>query len=300
MMNREWEDFFGVEEVYDMADTAVDIYTGVKKDAVAALASCINTNGYVDMGWMMNASGLALDQLTEALEGAVYQDPEIYDIYHADDQGWILRAQYLSGNIKTKIEIAKEPNRKYNKRFEANVAALKAAMPEKVDFEVIGYLAFDNSRMNTEPDIEELAFPTPRSWEFVRRLLKTTGKSPAEAHGLISGCVGVSNALEFENWCHVYCKLSKVADILAGKCTVRVKESDVIYALISSLLIRISGHKDTISVRELENVCAYASQFPADFSAMFFRGILAIEGMNMQLTKVSSFAAWMKKNRRFL
>lgn len=139
MMNREWEDFFGVEEVYDMADTAVDIYTGVKKDAVAALASCINTNGYVDMGWMMNASGLALDQLTEALEGAVYQDPEIYDIYHADDQGWILRAQYLSGNIKTKLEIAKELNRKYNKRFEANVAALKAAMPEKVDFEVIGF-----------------------------------------------------------------------------------------------------------------------------------------------------------------
>lgn len=174
------------------------------------------------------------------------------------------------------------------------------ALQHDVDERVIGYLAFDNSRMNTEPDIEELAFPTPRSWEFVSRLLKTTGKSPAEAHGLISGCVGVSNALEFENWCHVYRKLPKVADILAGKCTVRVKESDVIYALISSLLIRISGHKDTISVRELENVCAYASQFPADFSAMFFRGVLAIEGMNMQLTKVSSFAAWMKKNRRFL
>lgn len=174
------------------------------------------------------------------------------------------------------------------------------ALQHDIDERVIGYLAFDNSRLNTEPDIEELAFPTPRSWEFVSRLLKTTGKSPEEAHGLISGCVGVSNALEFENWCQVYRKLPKVADILAGKCTVRVKESDVIYALISSLLTSIASHKDTISIRELENVCAYASQFPADFSAMFFRGLLAIEGMNMQLTKVSSFAAWMKKNRRFL
>jgi hypothetical protein len=55
MMNREWEDFFGIEEVYDMADTAIDTYAGAKKDAVAALASCINTNGCVDLGWMMDA-----------------------------------------------------------------------------------------------------------------------------------------------------------------------------------------------------------------------------------------------------
>ncbi len=174
------------------------------------------------------------------------------------------------------------------------------ALQHEIDERVIGYLAFDNSRLNAEPDIEELAFPTPRSWEFVSRLLKTTGKSPAEAHSLISGCVGVSSALEFENWCQVYRELPKVTDILAGKCAVKVKKADVIYALISSLLTRIRSHKDTISVRELENVCSYALQFPADFSAMFFRGMLAIEGMNMQLTKVSSFATWMKKNRRFL
>ena len=98
----------------------------------------------------------------------------------------------------------------------------------------------------------------------------------------------------------MYRKLPRVADILAGKCTVRVKEYDVIYAIISSLLSCIVSHKDTISTRELENVCAYASQLPADFSAMFYRGILSIEGMNMQLTKAPSFTAWMRKNRRFL
>lgn len=174
------------------------------------------------------------------------------------------------------------------------------ALQNEIDARVIGYLAFDHSRLNTEPEIEELAFPTPRSWEFVSRILKTTEKSPEEIHGLISGCVGVSNALEFESWCQVYCKLPKVSEIMEGNCTVRVKEPDVIYALISSLLTCISGRKETIDTRKLENVCVYVSQFPADFSAMFFRGILAIEGMNLQLTKVPSFAAWMKKNRRFL
>ena len=174
------------------------------------------------------------------------------------------------------------------------------ALQHDIDERVIGYLAFDNSRLSTEPGVEDLAFPTPRSWEFVSNLLRTTGKSPEEAHGLISGCVGVSNALEFENWCQVYRKLPKTGDILAGKCTAAARETDVIYALISSLLKCVSDRKETISNIELENVCAYVSQFPADFSALFFRGLLTIDDMNMKLTRVSSFAVWIKNNRRFL
>lgn len=139
MMNQDWEDFFGIEEVYDMEEALADTYTGAKKDAVSALASCINAKGCVDMDWMMDVSGLELDELIETLEGAVYQDPKVYDRDHAKEQGWMLRAQYLSGNIKMKLETAKEMNKKYNGRFEANVNALKAAMPAKIDFEVIGF-----------------------------------------------------------------------------------------------------------------------------------------------------------------
>lgn len=174
------------------------------------------------------------------------------------------------------------------------------ALQHDMDERVSGYLAFDNSRLNTEPGVEDLAFPTPRSWEFVSRLLKTTGRPPEQIHELISGCVGVSNALEFEHWCRVYRRLPKVLDILAGNCAVRVKAADEIYALISSLLACISERKDSIGGQELEYACSYAAQFPADFSALFFRGLLAMEGMNLKLTRSPSFAAWMKKNRRFL
>lgn len=174
------------------------------------------------------------------------------------------------------------------------------ALQHRLDERVIGYLAFDNSRLNVEPELEELAFPTPRSWEFVSRLLKTTNKTPEEVHGLIAGCIGVSSALEFESWCRIYRKLPKAADILAGTCTVPIQETDVIYALISSLLACVSSRRESIRDRELENVCRYASQFPADFSALFFRGMLAMEGMNLRLAKIPSFAVWMKKNRRFL
>lgn len=174
------------------------------------------------------------------------------------------------------------------------------AMQCEIDARVVGYLSFDNSKLSSEAGMEELAFPTPRSWEFVSRLLKTTGKEPGELHELISGCVGISTAIEFETWCKVYQSLPSMADILSGRYITPVKGADVMYALISSLLACVSQRKETLTGRELENVCNYVSHFPADFSALFFRGMLKIEGMNLKLAKVSSFAVWMKKNKRFL
>lgn len=93
MLNREWEEFFNIEEVYDTSDVGIDSFTDTKKDAAAALASCINTNGCVDFNWMQEASGLSLAELIEELEGAVYQDPEVYDLSHGEDQGWMLRKE---------------------------------------------------------------------------------------------------------------------------------------------------------------------------------------------------------------
>lgn len=141
MLNKEWEDFFGIEELSGMEEDSTSLFefSGVKKDAASALASCINELGCVNLVWMQDAAGLSLAELTEALEGAIFQDPEAYDLEQEEDQNWVLRPQYLSGNIKTKLEAAKDLNKKYHGRFDANVAALKAAMPEKVDFDAIGF-----------------------------------------------------------------------------------------------------------------------------------------------------------------
>lgn len=174
------------------------------------------------------------------------------------------------------------------------------AVEQGLDSRVIGYLAFDNSKLNMEAGVEELAFPTPRSWEFVSRLLQTADKTPEQLHALLAGCIGVSTAGEFEAWCRVYDQLPATADILTGKHTAPVKGADVTYAVISSLLACVKQHKDSITDRELENVCNYASRFPADFAALFFRGLLAMEGMNLKLVHVPSFANWMKRNKHIL
>lgn len=174
------------------------------------------------------------------------------------------------------------------------------AVEQGLDSRVIGYLAFDNSRLNMEAGTEELAFPTPRSWEFVSRLLQTTGKAPEQLHSLLAGCVGVSTAGEFEAWCRVYDRLPAAADILAGKHTMPVKGADVTYAVISSLMACVKQRSDHITAKELENICSYASRFPADFAVLFFRGLLAMEGMNLKLVHVPSFANWTKRNKHIL
>lgn len=174
------------------------------------------------------------------------------------------------------------------------------AIEQGLDERVIGYLAFDNSKLNPEAGLEELAFPTPRSWEFVSRLLLTTKKMPEQIHTLLSSCVGVSIASEFEAWCRVYDRLPATTDILSGKCIVPVKGADVTYAVISSLLTYITQRSEHLSAREVENVCRYASQFPADFAALFFRSLLTMGGMNLKLLHSPSFSAWMKQNKHIL
>lgn len=174
------------------------------------------------------------------------------------------------------------------------------ALENNIDSRVVGYLSFDNSKLNPEAEIEELAFPTPRSWEFVSRLLTTTGKEPEEIHELLCGCIGVSNAGEFEAWCRVYQHLPAATDILSGKYTDQVKGADAIYAVMSSLISCMTQRGENVTDRELENVCRYASRFPADYGALFFRGLLKIDGMNLRLVKSPSFSQWMKKNKRFL
>ncbi len=165
---------------------------------------------------------------------------------------------------------------------------------------VLGYLAFDNSSLNKEPDLEELAFPTPRSWEFVSNTLEVMEEEPRQIHELIAGCVGVTTALAFEAWCDIYKTLPAVEDIFSGRCRTAVKTHDALYALISSMITYVGQHKNNLKVSELENGCRYAAAFPADFGAMFFRSIVSFEDINLLLLKCPSFNTWMKKNKRFL
>ena len=69
---------------------------------------------------------------------------------------------------------------------------------------VMGYLAFDHSKLYAQNEQEDTAFPTPRSWKSVSDLLKAyDGEfvNVSDLHYEICSDIGVGEAFEFEGWC---------------------------------------------------------------------------------------------------
>ena len=142
MLKDEWNDLFEIQEFDAPADGITDAETGGigggrMPAADEALASCINTLGSVNLPWMADFSGLTADDLTGALAGAIFQDPEKYDLHQDPEADWLLRMQYLSGNIRSRLLAAERMNAKYPGRFAANVQALREVLPEQLSFDEI-------------------------------------------------------------------------------------------------------------------------------------------------------------------
>ncbi len=190
-------------------------------------------------------------------------------------------------------------NRLLHMQVEANFDSWYSwALANGIDERVMGYLAFDNSKLVAEAEMDDLAFTTPRSWEFVSNLLRLTGKEPAALHTAIAGCVGVATALEFEAWCEVYRHLPSIAEIFSGQCRQYPKKMDEMHAISNSMIAYIAQHKESISNEELENASKYAARIPqifSDYTDAFFHGVLRIEEMKLRMLQIPTFSQWMQK-----
>lgn len=178
------------------------------------------------------------------------------------------------------------------------------ALEHGVDSRIIGYLSFDNSKLYQTPEASDLAYPTPRSWAFVSTLLRAAGKNaPLEqSHSRICACVGTDTAVAFEAWCRVYQSIPDTQSILRGTCREYPRTQDVLYALSASLITAVGQKGGEISQQALENVCAYASRFPADFATTFFHDLsqMKAEGLDLKLMKCRAMQDWMKRNKKYL
>ena len=56
---------------------------------------------------------------------------------------------------------------------------------------VIGFISYSPATlMDVEPSMDELAFPTPRSWEMVSNILNYVSDNLDEVIQLVAGCIG--------------------------------------------------------------------------------------------------------------
>jgi N12 class adenine-specific DNA methylase len=85
-----------------------------------ALVQSIAWKGRVDLEYMSGLTGKPAAELTDALEGEVFQD--------VATKAWVARDEYLSGDVVTKLAQA-QAAAKADKAFTGNVTALKAVQP---------------------------------------------------------------------------------------------------------------------------------------------------------------------------
>ena len=173
----------------------------------------------------------------------------------------------------------------------------KWAVRNRIHPLVTGYLSYAPSKLYCEPESKHvLAYPTPRTWQFLSDLLFMNGVTEettlTDAMRLLVGsCIGTGASIEFCGWCNVYRSLPSARDICEGSKAPYPRKQDVLFALVSSLVSYVSA-KEGISRAELENLCRYVERFPADFKALLYSDLLEIPGMDKKLVMVPEFRTW--------
>jgi len=96
--------------------------------SLEALAISISKKASVDLKFMSELTGLESDQIKAELKGIIFENPEIKDV--SGQYKLETADEYLSGNIRAKLNYAKSLN---DERFAVNIEALTAAMPKRLE-----------------------------------------------------------------------------------------------------------------------------------------------------------------------
>ncbi len=186
-------------------------------------------------------------------------------------------------------------NRLLHIEVESNFLSWKKwAQKNNINDNVIGFLTFKPnylSRLDTSSD--DLAFPTPRSWEMVSNVLNNVNSDLEKTFFLIAGIVGCGVAVEFKTWAHFYNKIPNVSDIFDGKSPPLPTNTDCLYALTSSMVAYAREHKNEMT--RIKNSIIYAEKMPADFATMLLKDYIHIdENYVEKLMQIPEFLKWLR------
>ena len=192
-------------------------------------------------------------------------------------------------------------NRLMHFNIETNFSSWKKwAISKGINEKVIGFLSFRQSYlMGFDATNDDLAFTTPRSWEMVSNILNNIDNDINHMYPLICGLVGNGVAIELRTWDKIYKGLPKIEDIFNGKDVTVPKNTDSMYALISSMTIYASAHKDDLE--QIANSIRFAEKLPPDFSTILLKDYLYIEDdYKKKLLSIPEFSSWLKSKGRLL
>ncbi len=157
--------------------------------------------------------------------------------------------------------------------------------------EIIAFLRFRPKLLHDfDPQSASKAFASPRSWEFVSRILDSKPDESVE-YELFQGTVGMSAATEFIGFLKIWRDLPTVQSIISSPETINVpSEPATLYALSEAL-----GAKT--NKENIEKIVTYALRMPVEFSVLLLRTAVC---QDESLVQEPAFLSWAQKNSHVL
>jgi hypothetical protein len=156
-----------------------------------------------------------------------------------------------------------------------------------IDPKIIAYISYKNEHLFTfDPKSDTKSFATPRSWEYVNKILNAKLSNDVILDTL-SGAIGKDVAVGFLSFIKVMDKLPDIENILDGNGSEYPEEIDVLYTLSSAL---VSGVLKDVS--KLDNLLNYTLDLKGEFAVMIVQD-LQRNGLTMEHSP--TFKEWVQK-----
>lgn len=97
--------------------------------ASEALAVSLGEKATIDMDYMMELSGKSENEIFEDLKGVIFLNP-LYEHGNSYEPKYLTADEYLSGNVREKLRIAKKSAELYPEDYKVNVEALQKVQPK--------------------------------------------------------------------------------------------------------------------------------------------------------------------------
>lgn len=97
--------------------------------ASEASAVSLGEKATIDMDYMMELSGKSENEIFEDLKGVIFLNP-LYEYGNSYEPKYLMADEYLSGNVREKLRIAKNSAELYPEDYKVNVEALQKVQPK--------------------------------------------------------------------------------------------------------------------------------------------------------------------------
>ena len=160
-----------------------------------------------------------------------------------------------------------------------------------IDSSIIAFLQYDSAKLfDFDPSKNQKSFPTPRSWEYVDKILASKLDATL-LYDIVSGAVGNESATAFMSFRKVMNRLPDIDKLLNDEDVEVEHESQVLFTLIAGVISNINQEH---SKAKIDNALKFSLTLPKEFSVMLVKDMqqngINVEGSSVWEEWVEEFA----------